>query len=191
VLWRAGILALGMAGMAWGGMTEQAYVGVDAGLLTQVRMGFETAPDSAAATQSLLTRLDDRLPPDPADWPPVFRAYRAALEGLTGKHSARPWTKYRRTKSALAMWDGLVEAHPESVEMRMLRYSFASQLPDFFDQQPRAAADLTILTDLLERAEDPHVTETFRQDSIRWILRNGGPTPGQRRRLEALLDDLE
>ncbi len=177
--------------MAWGGTVESAYEGANADLLAHVRTGFESAPDSAAATQSLLTRLDDRLPPDPADWPPVFRAYRAALEGLSGKHSARPWTKYRRTKAALAMWDGLVEAHPESIEMRMLRYSFASQLPDFFDQQARATADLDVLTNLLERAEDPHVTEAFRQDSIRWILRNGGPTPGQRRRLEALFDDLE
>jgi hypothetical protein len=189
MFWRVWILALGAAVLAWGGTAEQAYDGVDVDLLAQVRTGFETAPDSAAATQRLLTLLDGRLPADASEWPPVFRAYRAALEGLSGKHSARPWAKYRRTKTALAMWKGIAEACPESVEIRMLRYSFASQLPDFFEKQEQAAADLAVLVDLLERAEDPHVAEIFRRDSIRWILRNGTPSPEQRLRLEALLDE--
>lgn len=173
--------------MAWGGAADQANESVDADLLERVRTGFEAAPDSAVATQALLSLLDERLPPTRSEWPPVFRAYRAALEGLSGKHSRRPWTKYQRTKDALAMWTGLVEAHPESVELRMLRYSFASQLPDFFDQQAQADADLAVLVALLERAEDSHVTENFRQNSIRWILRNGTPALEQRRRLEILL----
>ena len=48
-------------------------------------------------------------------------AYRAALAGLAGKHSLRPWTKYQHAKVGLAKFHGLVETYPESIEIRMLR----------------------------------------------------------------------
>jgi hypothetical protein len=168
-----------------------AYRGADATLLAQVRTGFETAPDSAPETARLIRLLEASLPAEAAAWPPVFRAYRAALEGLAGKHSATPWTKYNRAREAIARWAGLVEAHPDSIEIRMLRCSFASQLPDFFGLGPQAAADLDVLAGLLERAADPFTPADYRRDAIRWILRHGAPGPAPRRRLEAALSALE
>ena len=164
---------------------DDAYRGVDTNLLAQVRRGFETAPESAAMTQELMARLDAEQPGDAAEWPAVLQAYRAALEGLRGKHSRTPWEKYRRAQAGLARFAGLPEAYPESIEIRMLRYSFCRQLPDFFEQGPRAEADLAVLVDLLERGVDPMVDARYRRDCIRWILRNGAPPADVRRRLEA------
>ena len=186
---RNGLLALlilpSVAG--WAAPADEAYRGVDTNLLAQVRTGFETAPESAAMTQNLIARLDAELPGDAAEWPPVLRAYRAALEGLLGKHSRAPWTKYRQAQAGLARFAGLPEAHPESIEIRMLRYSFCSQLPDFFEQGPQAEADLAVLADLLDRGVDPMVDARYRRDAIRWILRHGAPPADVRRRLEAAL----
>lgn len=169
---------------AWG---ADAYQGVDSNLLAQVRADFEAATESGAATAALIGLLDQRLPRDGAEWPPVLLAYRAALEGLTGRHSHRPWQKYSRTRAGLARFEGLAEAHPESTEILLLRFSFCSQLPDFFDMQAQAERDRRTLIRLLAARQDPMVDDSFRRDSMRWILKNGKPTPSERQQLETML----
>lgn len=166
---------------------DDAYRGADTNLLAQVRTGFETAPESVRTTRELIALLDSRLPEKPADWPPVFRAYRAALEGLRGKHSHAPWNKYTHSKAGLAAFQGLVEIYPDSIEIRMLRYSFCSQLPEFFELGPQAAQDLAVLVGLFEQDRDAMVPAADRRGMIRWILQNGQPTDEQRRRLERLM----
>ena len=184
----AGLLvALLGAAAAWASPPENVARDPDPGLLDLMRRGFEIAPESATETRALLALLDERLPADPAAGPPVLQAYRAALEGLLGKHGRLPWDKYKRTKAGLAKLDALVAAHPDSIEIRALRFSFCSQLPDFFEQGPQAAADLAVLAEQFERGEDPAVAGTYRRDLIRWLLQRGNPAPGDRRKLEAAL----
>ena len=165
---------------------------VDSGkLLAEVRKGFEVAPDSLAETRRLIQILDGSLPAEVGEWPPALAAFRAALEGLVGKHSLRPWEKYHRAKAGLARFEGLVEAHPESIEIRMLRYSFCSQLPGFFEMHGQAEGDLAVLVGLFEKRTFSEVPEEKQRDMMRWILRNGRPGKPERRRLEALLAEAD
>ena len=182
------LLALVFSASAWADSTEEAYRGADTNLLAQVRKGFETAPDSASETRRLTTLLDSLLSANLPEWPPIILAYRAALEGLTGKHSRSPWAKYHHAKAGLAKFHGLVEAHPDSVEIRMLRFSFCSQLPGFFGMRPQAENDRAALTDLVVRGRDPMVSRAYIQGVIQWILRYGDPSPEERNRLESALD---
>lgn len=170
---------------------DGAYRGADPGLLDEVRTAFADAPDSAPVARALAARLDAGLPADRAAWPPVFLAYRAALEGIAGKHSSAPWEKYRRARAGMAQFAGLAEAHPASVEIRMLRYSAGSQLPDFFDAKAQADEDLRILADGLVQGVDPMVPSGLRKGYIRWILDNGRPAPEIRKRLEEALGAAE
>ena len=176
------------AAAARAGSPAAAYRGADPQLLTQVRENFEAATESVPVARHLTVLLDARLPPERESWPAVFRAFRAALEGVHGKHSHLPWVKYRHVRSALAQFRGLVEAHPEAVELRMLRYSFCSQLPEVFGMGPQAAADLPVLVAQLERNADPMVTDVFRRKAAEWILKHGAPPPDLRARLAGLLD---
>lgn len=184
----AGIVAalLGAAA-AWASPPESGARDPDPALLDQMRRGFEIAPESEPETRALLAVLGERLPADPAAGPPVLQAYRAALEGLLGKHGHLPWDKYKRTKAGLAKLDALVAAHPDSIEIRALRFSFCSQLPDLFKKGPQAAADLAALADQFGRGGDPSVAGPYRRDLIRWLLRIGNPAPGDRQKLEAAL----
>ena len=164
---------------------EDAYRGGDPVLLEQVRADFKAATESAAVTRRLIALLDGGLPKETSAWPPIFRAYRASLEGLVGKHSFRPWEKYTRVKAGIAGFAGLAEAHPGSIEIRALRFAFYSQLPDLFGVRPLAEQDLSALAGLFERGGDSTVSEAYCREVIRWILQNGNPAPGERRRLEA------
>ena len=166
---------------------EQAYRGADLVLLEQVRGRFKAATESAAVTAELVALMDGQLPAESAEWPAVFRAYRASLEGLIGKHSLKPWDKYVRVKAALAQFAGLVEAHPESIEIRGLRFAFYSQIPKLFDVRPLALADRAVLADLLLRREDPTVTPTYCREMAEWILQNGAPLSAERKKFAAAL----
>ena len=188
----AGWLAALLGAVAvWAAPPEIGARVPDPEVLDHLRRGFEVAPESASETRALLAWLDQRLPPDPADVPPVVVAYRAALEGLQGKHSRLPWDKYRQTKAGLAKLDELVAAHPDSIEIRSLRFSFCSQLPEFFEKGPQAAADLAVLAEQFARGEDPTVAGTYRQDLLRWLLQRGQPTPSEREKLAAALGEPE
>ena len=170
---------------------EEAYRGVDRVLLDQVRGRFKAATESAAVTAELVALMDGQLLTEPAEWPAVFQAYRASLEGLIGKHSLQPWDKYARVKAALAQFAGLVEAHPDSIEIRGLRFAFYFQIPKLFDVRPQALADRAVLADLLVRREDPTVTLAYCREMAAWILQNGDPAPGERQKLEAALGKPE
>ena len=188
----AGIVAaLLAAAAAWASPPEIGARDPDPALLDRMRRGFEIAPESEPETRALLAALSESLPADPAAGPPVLQAYRAALEGLLGKHGRLPWDKYRRTQAGLAKLDALVAAHPDSIEIRALRFSFCHQLPEFFEKGPQAAADLAVLAEQFERGADPSVAGTYRRDLIRWLLRVGNPAPGDRRKLAAALGEPE
>lgn len=181
----AWLLVLAFALCAQATSSNDAYQGTDPALLQLVRERFDAAPGSGKATQELIQRLEKSLPAERTEWPPVFLAYRAALEGLAGKHSRLPWAKYNHAQAGVAQFRGLAEAYPESVEIRMLRFSTFSQLPDFFKVSSQANADLAVLVELFARGADPGIPETLRQDYIQWILDNGHPAPEVRQRLEA------
>ncbi|NCA82907.1 MAG: hypothetical protein EOM72_09215 [Opitutae bacterium] len=183
IAWR-GIFLLTLA---WNWAGAESPDGSSAELLAEVRKGFETAPDSLAETRRLIQLLDGSLPADVSEWPPALAAFRAALEGLVGKHSLRPWEKYHRAKAGLARFEGLVEAQPDSIEIRMMRYSFCSQLPGFFEMQRQAEEDLAVLLDLFEKRTFAEVPEAKQRDMMRWILRNAAPPPRARARFEAML----
>ncbi len=183
--WWLPLACAAVVGVAAG---EDVYRGTRPVLLEEVRAGFKQAPDSVQATRKLIDLLDGALPADAAAWPPVFRAYRAALEALLGKHAHAPWTKYRHIKAGLARFAGLVEAHPDSIEIRMLRFSACRTLPDVFGQGTQAEGDLAALVELFEQAGDSRIPAAQRRGYIQWILEQGQPSPDQRVRLEKLLD---
>ncbi len=187
-IWRVWLGVL-LTVTAVAGAGEGIRGGVSSELLAEVRKGFETAPDSLAETRRLIRLLDESLPADGKEWPPALAAFRAALEGLLGKHSLRPWEKYNRAKAGLARFEGLAEAQPDSIEIRMLRYSYCSELPGFFEMERQAEGDLAVLIGLFEKRTFAEVPEDKQRDMIRRILQNGKPGKAERRRLEALLAD--
>jgi hypothetical protein len=181
------LLALAFSAIARAATPGDAYSGADPVLLQQVRDRFGAATASGKASSELAKLLDEKLPDDLAAWPPVFQAYRAALEGLIGKHSPAPWRKYNHAKAGIAQFHGLVEVHPDSIEIRMLRYSTCSQLPDFFGMRAQADADLVALVEMFGQGTDPMVSPSQRRGYIQWIFDHGRPGPDIKTQLEKLL----
>lgn len=146
-----------------------AYAGIDETTLGRLRRDFDRAVESLDSTRELTTFLDSRFGGDSQDWPPVARAYRASLEGLLGKYEWRLIPKLERVNAAIAMFEGLVENHPQSLELRFMRYSLFSRLPAVFGVSRFVKPDLEALRRLLEAGADPMVPEAQRLAMIAFV----------------------
>ena len=161
------------------------YAGLRAADLESVRRAFYRAVESREATRAAIALMEARLgPPGPA-WPIVARAYRASLEGLIGKHDPNLLVKFNRVNAALEQWRGLVEAAPDSLELRFLRYSFYSQLPAVFGVGQYLAGDREALIAIFERGGDARVPRNQALDMVAWLRNEGRLTAAELGRLEA------
>lgn len=171
--------------------SEAAYAGLDEATISRIREDFTLATESMAATEEAIRTMDARFPGERKAWPPLARAYRASLEGLVGKHSPKLLEKFSRVQAAITDYEGLIEAHPESLELRFMRFAFYSQLPGLFGVGSLVDPDRSILVSMLERNNDPRVPDSQKRDMIAWILKEGKPDQAEARRLRAAVAGLD
>ncbi|MBN1241476.1 MAG: hypothetical protein JXA15_02070 [Spirochaetales bacterium] len=170
--------------------TIDPYAGFAPGTLELVRSSFYRAVDSLPATESAIAELVARLGTSRRSWPLVARAYRASLEGLVGKHSPGLLEKFNRVNAALEQWRGLVEASPDSLELRFLRYSFYSQLPAVFGVGSYLAPDREALIAIFEKGGDARVPRNQALDMVAWLMKEGKLSASEKRRLELAASKL-
>jgi hypothetical protein len=170
--------------------SDAAYAGLDEASIAQLRSDFTAAVESMAATEAAIRSMDASFTGDRLRWPPIARAYRASLEGLIGKHSPKLIEKFNRVKTAIADYEGLIEAYPGSLELRFMRFAFYSQLPGLFGVGRHVDPDRAVLTDMLEQGSDDRVPDSQKLDMIRWILKDGKPGKAEAARLRAAADRL-
>jgi hypothetical protein len=143
-----------------------------------------------AATEAAIRSMDAGFTGDRLRWPPIARAYRASLEGLIGKHTPKLIEKFNRVKTAIADYEGLIEAHPGSLELRFMRFAFYSQLPGLFGVGRHVDPDRAVLIDMLEQGSDDRVPDSQKLEMIRWILKDGKPDKAEAARLRMAADRL-
>jgi hypothetical protein len=164
---------------------DAAYAGLDEAIIAKLRADFTAAVESRATTEQAIRSMDAQFPRERELWPPLARAYRASLEGLIGKHSPKLLEKFNRVNVAIADYQGLIEAYPEALELRFMRFAFYSQLPGLFGVGKYVAPDRAILTDLLEQGQDKRVPDSQKLEMISWILKDGKPDRAETARLQA------
>jgi len=166
--------------------TASAYSGIDEPTLIRLREVFAKAAYSLEATQSAISFLDARFPGEFNSLPAIVRAYRASLMGLAGKYSRNVFDILNRVNESIKAWEGLVEQHPASLEVRFQRYAYFSQLPAFFKVGKYVKPDLAALLTMLEGDTDDRVPRAQRAGMIAWLLSEGKLSSAERARVKAL-----
>lgn len=159
-------------------------------LLPHIRERFHAAIDDAEVAREVMAYVERHFSPDTSQYPPAVLAYYAALEGLRGKHDANPLRKFRFVSGAIQRMNSLVDAHPELLEVRFLRFSFFEQIPAVFGVHHHVPQDLRAILELLESGRGREVPPSARADMIAYILGTDEPSAAQRRQLE-LLKEIE
>ena len=155
-------------------------------MLPGLRTSFYYSVNSAELTVQTQASLESAFPSPRDAWPPVIRAYDAALEGLKGKHAKGLFEKMRHVVTAISMIRELPASDPYDLEIRFLRFSLFSQLPVFFGVRSSVAPDLAKLIDSLEAARYEQVPRDVQGAMVTYLLGSGIPDQPQIRRLEAL-----
>ena len=159
--------------------------------LSQLRIRFYGSVESAAITEETLAAIEKAFRSPQDSWPPVIRAYYAALEGLRGKHASRLFDKAGHVLKAISLMRNLPEANPGSIEIRFLRFSFFSQVPPFFGVRSTVAPDLATLIRMLEEGSDDDVPRDIERDIVAYLLDCGQADRQQLSRLQRLRGLLE
>lgn len=118
----------------------------------------------------------------------ALTAYRGAFTVLRAKHGLWPPDRLRHTRNGLAVLDSVVAAHPGHAEARYLRLMSAYYLPGLFGRGWSVRDDFAALARLLPSVQDEYPADLYGA-IVRFVLRNGRPTPEQRAALEASLRD--
>lgn len=158
--------------------------------LRRIRGDFTLATLGLPATRQAIQWMESNLLGPINSWPPVARAYRASLEGLIGMHETNLFRKYNQVKQALAMFDGIAESYPESMEIRFLRYAFFSQLPALFGVARHVPEDLADLFEFFESNSDQAVPLSLKLEMAQWLDEHGQLSLLQKERLEAAVAAL-
>ncbi len=184
------ITALSAAPAVSAAPTASAYANLAPSDFAKVRADFYSAAESLDATRQAIASMDAMFPGEITTWPGIAKAYRASLEGLIGKHDRRLSEKFTRVNNAIAMFDGLVENWPDSLEIRFLRYSFYSQIPGIFSVGHFVKPDLEAMLVMFERGGDSSVPRFQLLEMAEWLRTEGGLGGNERIRLSAAVGRL-
>jgi len=158
--------------------------------LSLLRVSFYQSVDSPSATEEAVSFIQSAFPSAQDSWPPVVRAYYAALEGLRGKHASGLGAKLGHVMKAVSLMRRLPEDNPGSLEIRFLRFSFFRQLPLFFGVRSTVGPDLAALLRMLEEGIDADVPPEIQRDMISYLLDCGEANRDQLDRLQRVRDAL-
>jgi hypothetical protein len=167
---------------------ETSTTVVDTVTLNKIRVGFYVAVEDEDTTQALMAFIQDEFSEDHNQYPVVILAYYAALEGLRGRHSSNPLSKFVHVSNAVEKMNEAVEREPRLLEGRFLRFSFFHQIPGIFGVRDRVAVDLKETIAILEERDYEFVDKQQQQDMIGYLLGTDEPDAEQRSRLEQLLE---
>lgn len=169
--------------------SETGTIEVNTRTLDKIRTGFYVAVEDEDTTQALMAFIRDEFSDDHHQYPPVILAYYAALEGLRGRHSSNPISKFIHVSNAVEKMNEAVERAPGLLENRFLRFSFFHQIPGIFGVKNRVAVDLKETITLLEKRNYAFVGKKQQEDMIAYLLKTDELTPEQRSRLEQLVEE--
>jgi hypothetical protein len=116
----------------------------------------------------------------------TLAAYTGAFTLLRAKHGVWPPDRLRHTRDGLAVLDSVIAAHPDHAEARYLRLMSCYYLPRILGRGWSVRDDFAALARLLPGVRAQYPSDLY-QAIVRFVLRNGRPSPEQRAALEASL----
>jgi len=141
--------------------------------------------DWMKAAEDSLSHLGPLLPPGSPE-SVLAEAYRGALKVVRAKHARWPGNKLKHLDRGSEILDGLVNAHPDNLEVRYLRLASYLFLPFFLQRDREVEADLATLSSGLPDNRDAFSPFMYRA-VVTFVLENGKLDEETRARLEAIL----
>lgn len=128
-------------------ITSSAFAGNPAS--TELRKQFIDACQKEKSAETFYTNLSNSESKDP-----LYQGYKGAIQVILAKYSYNPFCKYKNCKQGLSTINLAITAAPESLELRFLRLSIESNLPQFLNMAIHVHEDKSKIFALLPKSQD-------------------------------------
>lgn len=118
--------------------------------LEEVRSLYQRAESGEEAAEDLLELLEEV-----GEEEPVLLAYKASGTMLMAKHVFSPFSKLSYFKKGKELLQKAVDAAPDNVEIRFLRFAIQDSTPGFLGYKDRLEEDKEFLLRELPNVDDP------------------------------------
>lgn len=109
--------------------------------------------------------------------PPLVIAYFGALEALKAKNSWNPYNKIKYLNLSSKTVDQAVNASPNDMEIRFIRFSIQTNLPHFLGLNKDLPADKTQIIQQLKQKHYGSADKVFVQNIIKFMIASKQCTP--------------
>ena len=123
-------------------------------MLDTVRLAYSQAIESSTKTEEFAKILSSQIEESTntkISENAILTAYRGALEALRAKHAWMPFNKLAYLDNSKKFFISAIEAAPNDIEIRFLRFSIQSNLPIFLMQSPNIQEDKEMIIKNLEQ----------------------------------------
>ncbi len=144
------------------------------------------AMNSSKTTDSLYNNLIAQ-PYKPA----LIRGYIGALQALMAKHSWNPYVKLKQIAEAEKSFVKAINAEPDNLELRFLRFSVEYKTPKFLGYSKNLATDRQQLLTLLAKQQYAAEDKDFIAVVINFMLQTNGHTEAEKAELNQYLVALK
>lgn len=127
--------------------------------LTEVRDLFAQASPDKESCEKLLVLLE----PYNEHNNPTFLGYKAVGTMLMAKHSFNPFKKMSYFKKGRQMLDKAVNADPDNIELRFLRFASQTESPGFLGYRGEVEEDKKFLIAALPHTSDPRIVKEVKK----------------------------
>lgn len=129
------------------------FIGVFCGTLqgpniSEIRQLYVQSAEDEAAAEKLLKFSEEN------DDSALLLGYKAAAEMMMAKHVINPLSKMSHFSKGKKAFSRAIEAKPENVELRFLRFSVQSETPDFLGYKDNLEEDKKMLFSSLGSMQD-------------------------------------
>lgn len=142
--------------------------------LPRIKKLMVKAVESQEITNDLFQELSALKSQDPLIW-----AYIATLEGLKAKHSWNPYNKLKFVSRSQKLIAKAVEARPDDLEIRFMRFSLQHYTPEFLGFSKNLDEDRQVIHRLYEQRKFGRTDQDLVRNIAKFMIETQRCTPAE------------
>lgn len=157
--------------------TASVHLDAEQPFIDTVRTAFYRAVENESETDKLLAAI---IKAYPQSSPPLFEGYIGALETLKGKFAYNPYAKYHYVTQGLSKINRAVQAEPENLEIRFIRFSVLHHLPPLFGIEKSRNEDAETICKIIASGKTSEYPPQLLTGVVDFMLSSGRLTGQQK-----------
>jgi hypothetical protein len=143
--------------------------------LEEIRELYQQAPEEEAAARQLMQKTENYR-----DNEPLMFAYKGAAHMMMAKHVINPFSKMSHFNKGKKIYTAAIDADPNNLELRFLRFSVQSEAPGFLGYKQNVEEDKSLLLAGTTKINDAALKKMI----MDYLLSSEALTAAEKKKLE-------